>query len=690
MAALNTLRTKGGVALAVIIGLSLIAFLLGDLTNSSSTLFGSAKMNVGEIDGDQVSVQSYSNEIDRLSLVQQMLTGKESLSEQETNSVRSQAWDKIIRQRLFTESLEKLGLTVSADEQLDMVSGEFISPVLASIFVDRNTGAYDYEMVRNFVANIDYDPTGRAAAFWDYMEDEIDSDRAMSKYFTLIDKAIFVTDLEAKEYVSAIEKNSNIEFVSKTVYTLPDSIVTVTESDMKAYYNAHKNRYKQVENRQVEYVVFETLPSEKDYADAKEYVYELANEFSAATDLAQFVNLNSNSDFNPTFLKAEELSSELAAYAFTAKEGEIYGPVLKGDIYSMSRVVEVKSLPDSLGAKHILIYAGQEALADSLVTVLKKDKSQFASLASQFSIDQNANLSGGDLGIFHINMMIPDFSNAIAASKKGDIIKVDTQFGTHIVEVTMVGKKFDKAQIATVDYTVDPSNQTSQIVYSNATNFASQAKVKGADFDVVASENGSAKRVARLSAGDREIQGITGSTEVVRWIFDNEEGSISPVISVGDKNVIVRVVKCNEFGPTPYEDVKSDFRNTVFAEKKAEYLKNQLSGVTSLEEAAKILKVEVTTAENVSFRTPYIQGIGMAPKVVGAVSNLGVNQTSTPIYSAGSINMVKVVSQNNEEGVSFESEKALLQATAETSYQQRAMAAIYSLGSVKDSRIKFF
>lgn len=690
MAALNTLRTKGGVVLAVVIGISLLAFLLGDLTSSSGTLFNSSSMNVGVIDGEKVSIQEYSGEIDKLTLVQQMLTGRESLNEQETEAIRSQTWDKIIRARAFSKSIENLGLIVSDDEQIDMANGEYISPVLASIFVDQQTGGYDREMVRGFVTNIEADQTGRSATFWSYIENEMQNERALAKYFSLIKNGIYVTNAEAEDITKISNKDYNIEFVSKPTYMIADSLVTVKESEIKAYYDAHKSQFKQVASRDIEYVVFESLPSPKDYEDASKKIAEIATDFATTDDIKQFVNLNSTNGFDPSFKKAEEMTPAMAAYAFGSKRDSIYGPSLEGDIYTLARVVEIKTLPDTLGAKHILIANDNPTLADSLVSVLKADKSKFAELASQFSQDRNANLSGGDLGTFAMNQMIPEFSSAIASAKVGEIIKVATPYGLHVVEVTKIGNLFPKAQMAVINYTVDPSSQTSQEVFAKATEFASKASAKDADFDKVASEVGTAKRVARLRAGDRNIQGIEGSTEIVRWVFDNKQGSISSVISVGEQNIIAKVVSANEHGIAPLDKVVREVTELVRNEQKAAYISEQIKGMTSLEQMAEKLGVQVGKADSIDFKSFYIPEIGVAPKVIGAMTAIAQGTISAPIESMGSVSVIKVTGSTPTENTTIESEKVILKTSAENSIQQRVMGAVYTLADVEDMRIKFF
>lgn len=286
--------------------------------------------------------------------------------------------------------------------------------------------------------------------------------------------------------------------------------------------------------------------------------------------------------------------------------------------------------------------------------------------------------------------MIPEFSLPIAQAKVGEILTVETQYGIHVVEVTKIGEKFPKAQLAIVTYNVDPSNETSQLTYASATEFASKAGAKGAEFDVVAFDMGASKRVARLRAGERSLQGIDGSSEIVRWVFDNKAGAVSPVISVGEQNIIAKVVTANDYGYISFENAKKDFSNLVYNEKKAQYLIDQLGSAKDVAEVASKWGVEADQASDVNFRSFYISGLGMAPKVLGAVSALNTGETSTPIESMGSVSVVKVVSQTPTENINKASEKALLQATAENSYQQRVMSAVYAKSDVIDMRIKFF
>lgn len=691
MAVLNTLRSKGGTILAVVIGLSLLAFLLGDFASSGGTLMNASKMNVGEIDGEKIPYQVYLSRVEQLTRVQQIAMGTDALNEQQTEAVKAQAWEQIVRERSFDPGLKALGLGVSEQEQVDMADGNFVSPVLAGIFVNRETGAFDRNMLRQYVANIAQDPTGRARAFWNYLETEMVQERMMSKYMTLVAKGMFVTDLEVAEGVQNANTYYNARFVTIPYASVPDSTVKVTEADMKAYYDRYKRMFRQGDARDIEYVIFDAVPSEADYAEAKKYVESLTDEFQAAEDVQQFVSLNSQMPFDHRYYKREELSPEIGAFAFgpEAAKGRLYGPVFENDVYTLARVTEVRDMPDTIGARHILLPATRRTTADSLVEVLGQG-GDFAELAVRYSIDANANKNGGELGRFNPNDMIPAFSEAALRAKPGEVFTVETPYGVHVVELTYRGPAYPKAQLGIVRYKVESSNQTQQAVYAQASKFATQVNADPDNFNKVVNDNALSKRVARLKSTERNVPGIEQSTELVRWAFDAKAGAVSPVIVIGEKNIVARVTGIREFGIAPLEQVKPEILPMVTALKKGEMIDRQLEGLTSLQQIARKFDTEVKTSDGINFVMFYAPEIGVEPEVIGAVAGVKKDVLSTPVNGYSGVYVVEVNAKEVKEEVTPEVEKALLRTAAETNVQGRTYEAVFDMSRIKDMRVKFF
>ena len=448
MATLNTLRTRGGVIVSIVIGIALLSFLLGDFGTSGANMMNERKMQVGKINGEKIGYTDFSNQLDSRKNVLETLSGSNLTSEQQDN-IQNQVWENLIMEYAWMPGFEEVGLKVTDNEQLDMINGSFISPIIRMYFSDPNTGVYNGTIVQDFVANISKDPTGRSAMIWNFFKDQMIQERFFSKYLNLVAKGMYVNDLEVEQGVANADVSSSISYIMREYTAIPDSTITVPQADIQKYYDAHKNSFRQTNSRDIEYVLFDVLPSEADYAEAEKTINNIAEEFAASETPFQYAVLNSQEQPDKTYRSEEELPTEMATFAFGKDQPKMYGPVKEGDVYTLARVADVKMIPDSLGARHILIKAGETERADSILTALKGGAS-FDELSKLYSLDQAAAANGGDLGIFTADRMVPEFSEAVINTDKGEYFTVETQFGLHIGEVTYKSTPKKKVQLATI------------------------------------------------------------------------------------------------------------------------------------------------------------------------------------------------------------------------------------------------
>lgn len=692
MATLNTLRTKGGVVLVGVIGVSLLAFLLGDLATSGSTLFQSSKMNVGEINGENISYQDYLTRIEKLTLAQQIASNSETLSEQQTLVVRNSAWEQMAREASFDYSLQKLGLTVNDNEMSDMATGDFLSPVIEAVFVNRETGSFDPLMLAEYVTSLNEDPSGRARFFWNYIESEMSSERVMSKYMALVKNGMYVTNSEVASRVAANNDFYNIRFVTKSINAVPDSAVTVSNADLRAYYDTHLRLFKQSEMREIEYVTFDAVPTSADYADAQKTATELATEFAVAEDVLSFVKLNSQQSVNPTFQKREEMLDTLRQFAFSATKADMFGPVFVNNGYVISRIVDVKEFPDTVGVRQILVAPTDRPLADSLLKVIKAGGASFADLANQYSLDKS--VPGGDMGrIAPASITVPEFAGFVSdllSSNKGDVFISATPYGLHIVENTYRGPLFKKAKLATINFVVEPSTATQQDVYAKASVFATSVSASGADFEKAVADSALLKRVARLKAGDNTVSDIDQSQEIVRWAFGATQGAVSDVISIGESNIIVRLATVREHGVVPFDQISAELKPAVLNQKKVEYVAKQMEGATSLDELSSKLGTSVKEATDVNFNSYYIPDLGIAPRAIGAISATKSGKLTKPVEAGIDVAVIEVSSKDVRSESDAATEKIVLQSNVVTQIGERAYEAVFDLADIRDTRIKFF
>lgn len=687
MVTLNTLRNKGGILLAVVIGVALLAFVLGDMLTSGSTLMNSSKMNVGTIDGEKVTTQEYGQAIDELTEVQRITTGREGSTDEQNEMIRVQAWDLMIREKALKPSLAGMGLTVSEDEMVELLSGANPSPIIAQMFGNPQTGMFEPAMLRQFIANVGQDQTGRMQMFWNYLQNEVADQSLIFKFKNLIDKAAYVTGFEAEQLAALESKTYSVDYLVSRYDATADSTVQVTDGDLRKYYDAHKGMFKQEDLRDIEYVTFEALPSPEDYAAAEKTVRGLAKDLAEAKNVQQFVSMNSQSAFDTRYYKPGEITGELGTFAFSASPDQVFGPVLNGDQWVMARIADVQVVPDSVRLSNIIIPADQKALADSLVNALQNG-GDFAEAAKEFSADQQSGAEGGDLGLMDPQTLAPQFAEAVKGAAVGTVKAINTPDAVYILKVTDVKGASQKVQLGVINYNVEASELTRNEVYGKANKFATAATTGG--FEKAASEGALAKRVATVGPNDRTVGGIQQSRELARWAFNGELGELSDVKEFGNNFVIATITAIRDKGIAPFEQVKDDVKALVVREKKGEMLAQKMAGATSVAALASTLGVDTLSNNDINFQGFMAPEVGFDPAFTGGVSGIAkVGVVSKPIVGRIGVYAAQITAERNTP-VNVAVEKARLSAEAQQSAFMAAYEAFMDLSNIQDTRYRFY
>jgi len=146
--------------------------------------------------------------------------------------------------------------------------------------------------------------------------------------------------------------------------------------------------------------------------------------------------------------------------------------------------------PETVKASHILfmvkkedteeVAKAKEAAAKKAAARANKGEN-FTKLAKELSEEPGAKESGGDLGFFSKDRMVPEFSEVAFAQKPGDISKpVRTQFGWHVIKV--IEKKpagtmgFDEVKDQITTYL--KSTKQREVVEAVLKDLKSQAKIE--------------------------------------------------------------------------------------------------------------------------------------------------------------------------------------------------------------------
>jgi peptidyl-prolyl cis-trans isomerase D len=576
MATLEKIRNRAGVLVAVVIGLALFAFILGDILGSGQSLFTNNQFEIAEIAGKSIPYQKFQEKVDQLTEVYKLNTGETSVDAQTYDGILEQAWQLLLREIILEKEYEKLEIEVSPEEMFDMVQGSNVHPYVQQLFTDPSTGAFNRSAVIQFLRSMSQDASGQQRAYWLYVEKEIEQERKLTKYNNLVAKGLYVNQVEVNQNWERSNKAVNVDYVMRRFNSIPDSLIDVSQSEIQRYYRQNRNDFQQEASRDIEYVAFDILPSPADTAQALQWIESMEEEFSEVEEVRQFINLNSDVPYSGQNYGRDELPETIAGFMFEAQPGDIYGPYFENNSYNLSRLVEINYVPDSIRARHILIQPEQNdqdlqaarSLADSLLAVLQKGGS-FDRIAMEYSDDTGSRLEGGNLGWFSEGMMVPEFNDASFSASRRELFIVETQFGFHIVQVTDRSREVKKVQVATLAREVVPGSSTYQRIYTQASQFSGVNDTYEKFSNAVAEEGLSLRMANNIQINDKQLPGMESARELVRWAYEARENSISPVFEIGDRFVVAALTDVRSEGYQPVEDVQNEIADILTKEKKS-------------------------------------------------------------------------------------------------------------------------
>jgi peptidyl-prolyl cis-trans isomerase D len=585
--------------------------------------------------------------------------------------IREEVFNEMIKNIILGAEYEKVGISISKDEMLDMMTGINIHPIIRQNFTDPQTGQFNAAYVTQYIMSLDQMEPNQQKQ-WYALEKLMKEDRIFNKYQTLIQKGFFVPKKMAQSINEKHNKIAQANIISLKYSSIPDNEISLSDEDFEKYYEENKNQYEQEKSRWLEYVIFDVLPNKNDFNEGEKEINAIFEEFSKIPISNSYENflyvdlksdIDNNSDTN--FIIRGNLPPQIDSI-FDMEVGTIVGPSKENNTYYIHKIIDKQTRADSINASHILVsYKGAmradpsltitkeeaKAKADSLFIKVKGlDSLSFAQIASENSNDASVEANGGNLGWFRDGEMISEFNEACLNGKIGDYFIVETSFGFHIINLK--GKKGiqPKIKLASIKYTIEASSETKQITYTEASKFAGENQSIDS-FHKVVSEKGYILRTAeQVKTSDYTIPGIKEGREIIRWAYgdDIEKGNVSEVFDLfsENKNVVVLVREVREKGIAPLSQIKDDIKPFVMKEKKAEILYKKMEEAkkssNSISEIAQKLNLKIDTIDYINFSSPNVPLIGPEPKIVGTVFGTEVNNISKIIKGEGGIFVAEV------------------------------------------------
>ena len=694
MAVLQKLR-GWGIVLSLLVALPLLLFIIDPSQIMQTVQSVSSRNNVGKIGNKPVSYMDFQQDVDRFQNIAEIMTGNSASGEEAQKQARDAAWQENIDRYLFVPAAEAAGIQVGKEEMLDLTAGESVSPIMANnpYFVDE-TGAFSADRLRDFIDAVNSgnaDP--RFSAYWEYLQNAIKTGQFYTKYNALFTASNYENPLMLEKAIEGNNNTADVEFVMVPLGYAVDSTVVVSDKEIRDYYNAHKDLFKQQASRDIEYAVFEVVPSEQDIAAEGENFTKLYDEFAAAENVRAFLQRNSDRQWSDTYYKTGELNSvNRDIEAFVSANNAGTSPIIQsGETFYAARIVETAQVPDSVYVRHIMLRgADAQHLADSLLGVV--NKGNFSTLAALYSDDKGSNDGGelGNIGWLTQNYMIPGFESAITA-KVGVPYQIKTQYGTHIVEVTKTTKPILKKKVAIFEKEALASKETFNTYYNKANRLATLSAGKIENYHAAIDSVGAYSHPQTISEATDTYGAIDHAKEVTRWAFDNKPGKVSNIITVDNNYFFVVAVKdAHQEGIAELKEVSEGIRNNLYSEKyaakRAADIAGEIAGMTDLQAIAEKYGTTVSTQDNVAFAA---MSRSLDPKFVGAIAAAPEGELCGPV--AGTIGVYVFKVTGRETGSYYTEDDAKQYRAQMTNYTtQMLIPVMMQDADVEDHRARFF
>ena len=702
MALINKIRERSGWAIGfVAIGLGFFV-VGGDILGPNSTILGKNKTDVGEIAGETVERERYQEQIDQLKYNYTINYGRNP-SESEMYSIRQQAWDYLIVKIAFQEQYDKLGLVVTDDEQWDMVQGNNVSFEIKQAFTDPTTGQFQRDRVISYLQQVSQLPPQQQAS-WYLFEQNLKPSRQRIKYDNLLVKTTYATSAEAKLQYDQETSVAEIKYLYVPYYSVSDSLVEVSDDELRKYLREHQQEYQIDESRNFSYVSIPMVPSAEDTAFFQSEMDQLKEDFKSSSDDSLFARNNSDGALFYSRMTVDALPAMLQLNYSNLSEGDVRGPYFVDGKFALYKVSAIEE--DTVGAakaSHILIKwtddsntAKSEARskAQRILNQLRGG-ADFERLARENSEDGSAQ-GGGDLGWFSSGKMVKPFEDAVFSASRTGLINrlVETQFGYHIIKVTEK-KNNNSFAIASVEREITPSDDTRNRAFRRADYFASTS---GDYEEFIANAERDSLQVfnaENVGKNERRFNDVGNARSVIQWAYnDAEVGSVSDVKELEDQYIVATLTKIADEGPASLEDVRLQIVPKVKNEKKGRIIKEKLASMQgTLEEMSESYGADarIYNSSDLKFSTNSLPTVGFAPAAIGKAFALESGERSEPVLEENGVLIIEMINMTKAPEIAdYSTYKNQLEQRNSSRASYNASEAIKERADIKDLRYRFF
>lgn len=688
MAVIQNIRNRFGKIAGGVIGIALVSFIVSDALNGSfGRFFSGHSSEVISVNGTKVEAKEYEKRVKEYELLTTIYANRGPLDEEARAQIREQVLQAMTYEAVASDMCDKLGIEVSEQEKKDLIYGANAHPMVRQfsfmgqqVFNNPDTKQFDPARVKGIEDAIakdpKQDPNGTFMENWKAVKEFVVRNARIDKFNGLVSAGTYAPVYQAKRTVAENSQMASIRYVKVPFTIIPDDQAKVSDDEIKAYMQKHKVLFETDQaTRSIEYVSFDIVPSHEDTARATGELEGMKAEFAATKDEKTFVNNKTDEIglYTEAYLSSKTFGSRYTDTIMQQPVGSIYGPYLENGSYRLTKVLDKKTLPDSVTFKQIVVFVtdGKTVVTPDSLAKIRIDSidaavkagAPYDSLYARYNAQQFAQNPKGEIPVTLMAMpsieqqLSKDAANFIFEGGAGDrkVIKVDNSKTTgyiayHLFYVTDRKAVSATVKTATVAKTLASSDSTVNAIYARANEFASKS-TNAAEFDANVKKMGVDKRVGEnIKESAFSIQGLGASRDVIKWAYNHKQGEVSkdPFRLSDTRYVVAKLVSVNEKGMMPITPAnRPALEQRVREEKKTALIAAKFKG-GSLESISAAAGTTVAQADSITMGASFIPALGYEPKVVGYTFNKSfqVNTLSPAIKGQGGVFFISVVNRN--------------------------------------------
>lgn len=706
MSLIQKIQEKGAWIIFIAIALALLAFILMDSFSSGrgGGLF-SDNSTLAKVNGETIDRQKFENRLNQIQQMQGEQASREDLS--------AEVFNYEVRNVVMNQEFEKLGIALAGKDLDNAMFGERPPSFLAQQFTDPQTGVYDANAARNFIAQVRKEKNNpqltQTLQMIEMGMQQLSEQIVNQKYQSMIVGATHIPKWLVEKSVADANAVASISYVNVPYTSISDSAVQVTDADITAFVNKHKKQFEQKEDfRDMSVVTFNAGPSSADSAAQLAAAQKLKQEFASATDLKSFVDLqnNSNMAYYDGYISSKELQDPLKDTIISQPVGTIVGPIVENGNIVLAKLVGAAPIADTVNARFLIVAThGPDAQGQTVqfrtdtaarqridtALALVRTGTSFDSAVARYSDNREnsrlENITSSQL----VQMGSPELSNFLLTGNINESKVVKIQNGFLLAQITGKSGSSMGYKIARIVKPLAPSSETISEASTAANHFAANSRDAKSFEENARKQNLPVMPVQGIRQNDYRIGNLGSDRQLVRWLYEGKVGDVSEPVQIGDQFVVARINAVSKKGLPSAATVRPYVESFLRNEKKAKMIINTKFKGNTLEAIAQAAGVQVSRADSISFYGQMVPGIGMEPKITGAAFNKTIQgKVSKPI--AGNIGVFAIKGEGISAlpGTNAENIRQTLFQSWLQQIFQRSMNALIESADIKDNRFKFY